>query len=155
MSERPFIDFDGRDENGSPFFHVYIKVPDPVPFDTQPTEYQRTAIIQFYSDQYDVTASQAHAMLCFRDYGKLLAERIAGWRPTGLQNLLSHFVAAIISHNHAVAKDVIAWSDKRHRNGSEPVIARTKHFQWIVDRLSENIWHLQHQGVVFPINFVP
>lgn len=49
-----------------------FRLPFPEQHDAPATERQQSAILTFYQREVSVSASQAHALLCYRDFGKSL-----------------------------------------------------------------------------------
>ena len=148
MDSRPIIDLDGLDDHGDPIFHVAFGLPDPARFDPRLTSKQAGAIADFYGEAFPpVTATQAHALLSYRTYGRAVAGKVAPRASARVRGFLAHFVAAIVSQDDAVAADVVAWSDRAFDRGSErSSVGATKHFRWVADELEGHLAYLLATG---------
>lgn len=149
LGQRPIIDLDGTDSQGKPLFYVDVALPGPARFDGRASAAQMQSIADFYGQQFpEVTEAQAHALLCYRSYGRLVADRAAPRSRWAIRNLIAHFIAAIVAADPAIAADVIAWSDRAFRAGSDSsAIGRTKRYREVVDELASHMAYLEGAGV--------
>jgi len=109
-------------------------VPDGVPSDIRCTEYQLSAITEFYCDNFqnDLTYSQAHWLLSYREYAKACASNIFYGAHPKVVLLYSRVIAAFISARPDISAYAVARSNKRFRAGIENSrVSRTKYFEEI------------------------
>ncbi len=120
----------GRDEAGGLLFDVDLSIPDGLTGDPSPTPTMYDALYDFFNvDLGELTAQQAHALLCCRDYGRQCAARLFDRHPQDVRDLFARLVAAFIMADDDRTVDVLAWARRRRevpRDGS--AIAQTKRF---------------------------
>ena len=78
----------------------------------------------------NISDSQAHAILCYRDYAKAVVARVLPNNEAADRELWIVIIATLVSHDERIAKDVRRWSDDRFFEArSDPRIITTKHFK--------------------------
>ncbi len=108
---------------------VNVHVPEAKKHDLEPTERMRDAVRALFPHLPDtLTDSQCHAVLTLRDYARAVVERVLGPNDPN-RRLWEILIATLVSHDDEVAQDVIRWSNRRWRKGSDAVrIMQTKNF---------------------------
>jgi hypothetical protein len=113
---------------------ITVRVPEAKKYDPEPTERMREAVRALFPHLPDtLTDSQCHAVLTFRDYARAVVEKVLGLDAPN-RKLWETLIATLVSHDDEVAQDVIRWSDRRWRKGSDAVrIMQTKNFVRILN----------------------
>jgi hypothetical protein len=113
---------------------INVRVPDAKKYDLGPTERMREAVRALFPHLPDtLMASQCHAILSFREYARAIIDRVLGSNDHN-RRLWEVLIATLVSHDDEIAQDVIRWSDRRWRKGSDAIrIMQTKNFSHILD----------------------
>jgi len=123
------VSYVGDDERGNPVFDMPLTVPEPKELDPPPSQRMTAAIIDLFGIPLDLTGSQAHAVLCCRDYGRACVSRLMPTHPRAIRDLFSKLVLVYILADADRLADVLAWSHRRFdRQPDGAAIARTKRF---------------------------
>lgn len=127
----------GRNERDDWRFRINMTPPDPLPDDTDATPAQMSAITAFYdcgpNGPPSLSRSQAHALLCYRDYARAVVDEISPGIEVSVARAVAQYLAAFISGDSSVALEVVAWS-RRARNGRGGTGARDmRHFARVAD----------------------
>lgn len=124
----------GRASDGSAQLQLNLRTPDRLEYDLPATARQLAAVDAIFPHvPSTVSQSQAHAILCYRDYSKAVIDRVLPSLRLEDRDLWLVIIATLVSHDERIAKDVRRWSDDRFIQArSEPRIITTKHFKGLM-----------------------
>lgn len=124
----------GLADDGSLQLQLNLRTPDKERYDSRPTERQLSAVSAIFPHvPPTISYSQAHAILCYRDYARAVVARVLPSRSIADRELWIVIIATLVSHDERIAKDVRRWSDDRFLEArSDPRIITTKHFKDLI-----------------------
>lgn len=136
------VQYAGDDEVGDPLFDMPLTIPDPHEFDPPPTARMMAAIEELFGMPLELTDSQAHAILCARDYGRQCVAKVMPFHRREIRDLFSKLVMIFVLAEPDRLTDVKAWSARRFdRQPDGAAVARTKRFgevsAWLSTLLAE------------------
>ena len=119
----------GQPQAGNVSFECNFVLPEVVD-NLEATSFQIDAVNQSYQRDFpSLTASQAHALLSYREYARLCCDAIFPKYPPGLKRSLSACLAAFISSDAGVAKFATTWSERNFDGGvGSPRVRGTPYF---------------------------
>ncbi|WP_151974282.1 hypothetical protein [Erythrobacter sp. EC-HK427] len=121
----------GFNEDGTVDLQLNLSVPEAKPDDPEPSPAQIESVQRFFPHvPATISSRQAHAILCYRDYARAVADEVAPYMEFSRKGVLIQIIATLVSHDERIAKDVRSWAERRFiQHSGDPRIKTTKHFK--------------------------
>jgi hypothetical protein len=108
----------GKPSLGNLDLKLNIVIPDEAD-STRASENQMRSVRTFYNRDFpDLTAAQAHLLLCCREYSRLAAESIAKSYNSTMRRFFALGLAAFILSDERIREFAKIWNEKNFRTGS-------------------------------------
>lgn len=147
------VSYSGDPDGMGPIFNMSFDCPLARYPESYPTDRQRDAINAFYGfEVQEESECQVHALLSYRDYARFVTEVVYRSAPPASRLLIARAIAAFVSQDVIIRRDVARWADRRWREGLDEgtavrSIQRTKHFERVAAFAGDMLQDMRDAGV--------